>query len=167
MEPMTAINFAHHRQSNALIAIAPDTLFNFLDDHRNLAAHMTTQSRMMAGGSMRFDFDPEGGRAVGSRIRMGGRVFGIRLEASETVTERVPPLRKAWQTEGEPRLLVIGAYRMGFEIEPEGIGTRLRVFVDYDLPPWPWRLAGLLLGGFYAKWCTRSMVRAALDRFGG
>lgn len=151
----------------AIVPALPEVLFDFLDDHRNLAAHMTGQSMLMAGGSMSFDFDSDGGHALGSRIRMDGRVLGLRLEASETVTERAPPLRKAWQTDGEPRLLVIGAYRMGFEIARHGTASRLRVFVDYDLPPWPWRLAGILLGGFYAKWCTHSMVRAALDRFGG
>lgn len=96
---------------------------------------------------------------------MNGRVLGFQLEVSEIVTEREPPHRKVWQTDGTPRLLVIGAYRMGFDIAAKGSGSRLRVFVEYDLPAWPWRLLGLIAGRFYARWCVRAMATDAARQF--
>lgn len=74
-----------------------------------------------------------GGRALGSKVRMQGRVLGMTLCLDEVVTERQPPLRKAWQTV-DAKLLVIGQYRLGFEISPNGNRSALRVFIDYDLP---------------------------------
>ena len=67
---------------------------------------------------------------------------------------------------GAPRLLVIGPYRMGFEVTPRGSGALLRVFIDYAVPtPWPERWLGRLFGGYYAHWCTQSMVDDAVRHF--
>jgi hypothetical protein len=126
---------------------------------------MMQSSAMMAGSSMNFAFDHGRGRMLGSRIGMSGKVLGLLLEVSEIVTEREPPRRKVWQTDGTPRLLVIGAYSMGFDIEPKGVGSRLRVFIEYDLPAWPWRLLGLIAGRFYARWCVGAMANGAARQF--
>ena len=96
---------------------------------------MEKPSLMMAGATMRVETDALKGRAVGSVIRITGRVLGVNLTVDEVVTERVPPLHKTWETRGEPRLLVIGSYRMGFTISPQGDRSRLVVFIDYQLPP--------------------------------
>ena len=37
-------------------------------------------------------------------------------------------------TRGEPRLLVIGAYRMGFTIAAQGERSRFVVFIDTSVP---------------------------------
>ena len=103
---------------------------------------------------------------VGSRIRLAGRVLGLALSVEETVVERTPPRRKAWETSGTPRLLVIGQYRMGFELLPQGNAAKLRVFIEYDLPQSaPDRWLGRLFGHSYAKWCTRRMVEDAIGHF--
>ena len=110
--------------------------------------------------------DAQHGRSVGSHIVLRGRVFGIELHLDEVVTTREPPLRKIWETVGEPRLLVIGPYRMGFDLMPEGTAAQLRVAIDYDLPAKGIsRLLGRLFGRTYAKWCTRQMVRDAQQSF--
>ena len=66
---------------------------------------------------------------------------------------------KAWETVAEPRLLVVGHYRMGFEVQPASGGSRVRVFIDYALPEagLP-RLLGILFANWYADWCTRMMA---------
>jgi Polyketide cyclase / dehydrase and lipid transport len=145
-----------------LVRASADELFDYVDDYARLSSHMNRSTWMMGGGRMETEVDPGGGRRVGSRIRMSGRVFGLLLSLEEVVTERVPPRRKVWETIGRPRLLVIGNYRMGFEIEPQGTGSTLRVFIDYALPGTPaaWWL-GRLFGRHYARWCTRRMVSDA------
>jgi len=98
---------------------------------------MGKPSMMMMGSRMSTDVDAAGGRAVGSRIRMHGRVLGLAISLEEVVVARQPPLRKSWETVGEPRLLIIARYRMGFEIAPKGTSSRLRVFIEFALPTTP------------------------------
>lgn len=147
------------------VAADPAALFEHLDDQERLASHMMQSSAMMVGSAMDFTFDQGRGRLLGSRIGMSGKVLGLVLEMNEIVTERDPPRRKLWETEGTPRLLVIGSYRMAFDISPGGLGSRLRVSIEYDLPAWPWRLLGLIAGRFYARWCVRAMANDAAREF--
>lgn len=110
--------------------------------------------------------DDGGGRAVGSHVRMSGKVMGMSLSLEEVVIQREPPLRKAWETI-DARLLVIDQYRLGFELEARGEVCGLRVFIDYN---WPQRalgrLAAALLAKSYARWCTQRMVEDAAKQFG-
>lgn len=157
--------YRHRIAEIVFVTVGPAVLFEYLDDHERLGAHMMQASPMMAGSSMTFTFDEGRGRRLGSHIVMRGAVLGILLEVSEVITERELPRCKAWETQGVPRLLVIGSYRMGFEIAPEATGSWLTVFIDYNLPGWPWRLLGLLMGHFYARWCVRSIARDAARTF--
>jgi hypothetical protein len=89
---------------------------------------------------------------------MGGVAFGLEVFVDEVVTEREPPHRKVWRTTGAPRLLVIDGYEMGFEITPEAIGSRLRVWIDYQpsargLGHWAPQL-----GDLYANWCVERIA---------
>lgn len=80
--------------AKARIAAEPQQVLDRLDDQAKLAAHMTKSSAIMVGGRMTYDFDAEGGQAVGSHMRMGGSAFGLRILVDEVVTVREPPRRK-------------------------------------------------------------------------
>ena len=158
--------FARHAECAAVIAALPQDLFAYLDEHARLTRHMGRSSWRMGGGRMDVSVDAGKGQQVGSRIRLEGRIVGLLLHVETAVVEREPPLAKTWETVGEPRLLVIGRYRMGFRIDRSAAGTCLRVHVDYDLPRsgiphW----LGVLLGPWYARWCTRMMVSDAQGHF--
>lgn len=134
---------------------------------RGLSSHMNQSSSMMGGGRMFVELDEREGQAVGSHIRLSGRVFGIRLYLDEAVTRRDPPINKVWETVGVPRLLVIGAYAMGVQITPVNGGSRMRVFIDYELPNgWATYWLGLLFSRFYAKWCIDQMLKGTVESFG-
>ena len=154
-------------ESTALVHAPVDQVFAYLDDPNALAAHMSESSMMMMGSRMSIDVDADGGRVVGSKIRMQGRMMGIPLALEEVVTERQIPNRKVWQTIGTPKLLVIAQYRMGFELTPRGDASMLRVFIDYSLPataPGSW--LGRMFAGVYARWCTTQMADGAARHFG-
>jgi hypothetical protein len=156
-----------HHESAGRVYGSPADVFEFLDDHRRLSAHMTRASWMLAGSRMTIELDTQEGRALGSRISLGGRVLRIPLEVAEVVVEYAPPLSKRWRTVGSPKLLVIGSYEMGFTLTPgETDATTLRVFIDYTLPSHgiP-RFLGMLFSGVYARWCTTRMARDAAIRF--
>lgn len=155
-----------HFESTLELNAPADAVFTLLDDYSRLSAHMTQPSWMMAGSVMTLRFDASHGRALGAKISLQGRVLGIPLSVEEIVTERNPPLRKVWRTIGNPQLVVIGSYRMGFEITPGTPTSHLRVFIDYALPDgvishW----SGYLFGNFYARWCTQRMTNDAETHF--
>lgn len=155
-----------HYESAVHVAAPPAVVFSRLDDQAQLGEHMSKSSAMMGGGRMTFDFDEGRGREVGSHIRLGGEAFGLKLLVDEVVTERDPPRRKVWKTVGAPRLLVIAAYEMGFEISTDGLGSRLKVWIDYDLPPTVMgAVAGPALAPMYARWCVERMTSDAKAHF--
>lgn len=150
----------HHYEASDHVAATPADVFDRLDDQTRLGEHMVKPSAMMGGGKMTFTFDEGRGQAVGSHIRMGGEAFGLKLAVDEVVTERQPPSRKVWKTVGATDLLVIDQYEMGFGLEPEGPGSRLRVWIDYTLPPNAVAaFASAPLAAIYAHWCVDRMVQ--------
>ena len=159
-------SFPFHHEGSGLAKAPVELVFAFLDDPKALAAHMGESSMMMLGSRMSIDVDAGGGRMIGSKIRMQGRMLGIRLSLEEVITERQVPAMKVWETIGTPELLVISHYRMGFELTRNGASSLVRVFIDYSLPinaPGSW--LGHLLGAVYARWCTRQMVMGAARHF--
>ena len=166
-QPDLTLNaLSRHDESEADVLASPDQVFALVDDHARLSAHMSRPSWRMGGDRMETVFDAGNGQRVGSHIRMNARVLGLQLALDEVVTEREPPIRKAWETVGSPRLVVIGAYRMGFDVAARGSGSLLRVFIDYTLPDkWPARWLGRLFARYYAHWCTQSMVNDAVRQF--
>src|SRR5262249_15168566 len=107
------------------------------------------------------------GRAVGSRIRLAGRMLGIDLHVEAAVIAREPSKWKSWETVGEPRLLVIGHYRMSVRIEPRGDSSNVTIGIDYRLPTdRPMRWLGRLFGPMYARWCVQQMARDLVNEFG-
>jgi hypothetical protein len=163
---MTLIRtFAFHHETRMTLHTSAGSAFEYLDDFRKLSMHMERGSAMMLGARMGISADDGGGRAVGSHVRMGGKVLGVRLALEEVVTDREPPTRKAWETV-DARLLVIGQYRLGFDLEPRAASCELRVFIDYD---WPssriGRLAAAVFATRYAHWCTTRMADDAAMHF--
>jgi hypothetical protein len=157
--------FPFHHETKSTLHTSAQRAFDFLDDFSKLSAHMERPSAMMLGSRMEIATDEGGGRAVGSRVRLSGQVLGIRLSLEEVVVERQPPTRKAWDTV-QARLLVIGQYRLGFELTPRNEHCDLRVFIDYDWPRGAFsRCIAALLAKRYARWCTERMANDAAEHF--
>jgi len=151
-------------EESAVVAASADEVFAFVDDHARFSAHMAQSSWMMGGSRLRVELDGGRGQAVGSHIRMRGRVLGIDLFLDEVITERDPPRHKAWRTVGDVNLLVIGHYAMRLDLTPQAAGSHIEVGIDWDLPArTPW--IGRLLGKPYARWCVRQMLAGILRAF--
>lgn len=159
-------SFPLHHESSGLANAPVEQVFAFLDDPQALAAHMGESSMMMLGSRMSITVEAGGGRVIGSKVRMRGRMVGIRLSLEEVITKRQVPATKVWETIGTPELLVISHYRMGFELTRNGASSLVRVYIDYSLPikpPGSW--LGYWLGAVYARWCTRQMVMGVARHF--
>jgi len=148
------------------VAASPAAIFARLDDQTHLAEHMERPSAMMGGGRMTYEFDAARGRAVGSHIKMGGTAFGISVSVDEVVVEREPPSRKAWKTVRPTRLIIMSAYEMGFEIRAGEPGSRLRVWIRYELPEGVFgRWLAAPLAALYARWCVDRVATDAAGHF--
>jgi hypothetical protein len=158
--------FPNHHEDIVSVQASPEAVFAFVDDHSKLSSHMGKRAWMMGGGAMVLTTDAMHGQAVGSKLELAGSAWGLRLRVAELVTVREPPWRKVWETIGTPRLLVIGPYRMGVEVERRDAMTQLRVFIDYALPAAGFgRWLGRRLARRYASWCTSAMARDAAAHF--
>ena len=155
-----------HYEESALIMADPKAVFAYADDHENLSSHMTKSSWMMGGGKMENHVDEGRFQKIGSHLQMRGDIFGIKLFLDEAVTQYNPPFCKEWQTLGNINLIVINHYKLGFEIIADKNNSRLRVFIDYELPKsTKTHLLGILFGELYAKWCVRQMINGAINEF--
>lgn len=115
---------------------------------------------------METKVDAQKGQKVGAHIKMSGRVLGINLFLDEVITKYEPPTLKVWETVGDPKLLVIGPYQMGFEVEPQSETSRIKVFINYCLPmSAKTRWLGYLFGSMYAKWCVQQMLVTVKEHF--
>jgi hypothetical protein len=98
-------------------------------------------------------------------LRRGGQLPGLPLRVDEIIDTYEPGRKKSWRSVGVPRLLVLGRYRMGFEVCPRADETDVLVYVEWDpLPGW----RGALLRGAarrYAAWFVDSAVRGAQGAF--
>lgn len=153
-------------EESAFIPAPADDVFAYVDDFARLSAHMTKRSWIMLGSSMNVELDAGQGSSIGSKIRMSGRLLGLPLALEEVVIDRHPPRNKSWMTTGAPNLIVIANYRMGFEVTSLGTEARLRVYIEYSLPPRPpgsW--LGRMLGRSYARWCVRRMISDTVRHF--
>ena len=157
--------FRRHDECTVFVAGFPEEVFAFADDHSRFSAHMSASSWMMLGSKMTTATDAERGQEVGSHITMTGNVLGFQLSLDEIVVERIPPWEKAWKTVGTPRLLVIGAYCMGFRVLRHDRGSAFTVFIDYEMPA-QLRWLGILFGAMYARWCVRQMAIGVERHFG-
>lgn len=154
----------YHYQNNIFILASPEKIFNYIDDHNNLSAHMQKSSWLMGGSKMSIELDKGKGKNIGSHIKMNGKVFGISLFLDEEIIQYNPPNEKSWKTVGDIRLLVIGHYILGFSIRSESNGSKLTVFIDYEMPSKNYWL-GYLFGNMYAKWCVNRMLKDTAQHF--
>ncbi|ESQ88008.1 polyketide cyclase [Asticcacaulis sp. AC460] len=159
-------SYGHSREASVDVAATPDLVFAHMDDQSKLGSHMEKPSMMMMGGRMTYEFDAAKGQAVGSVIKMGGGFLGVKLSVEEVITVHDPPRRKVWETCGQSQILIIGAYRMGFEITPAKGGSHLRVFIDYNhLTTFFGGILSLCFASIYARWCVSQMASDARRAF--
>ena len=145
----------------ALINASPEQVFAYVDDIRNLARHMSESPSMpMMGSKLKLEIVTPEPTGVGATYRYTGKMLGLVLDFSETVTTYVAGREKIWRTIGEPKLLIMRGYGMRVLVVPVTPATaNLTISIDYELPASGfWRSAGLLLAPVYSRWCLTSMV---------
>jgi hypothetical protein len=145
----------------AEIRAPAEDVFAYVDDIRNVGWHMTERSSMaMMGSRLKLEILSEQPTGLGATYRYSGKMMGLSLGFSESVTRYIPNREKVWRTIGEPRLLIMSSYEKRLAVEPlSAASSRLTISIAYELPRSAfWRILGRLLAGPYSRWCLRQMV---------
>lgn len=163
---MNLRSYSRHAESSGVVPASPERVFAYIDDPTRVLAHVTQSSWRLAGSQLEEEIDLGRGQIVGSHVRLSGHIAGQDLSVETQVVEREVPSRKAWETLGEPHLLLIANYRVTVEIASAGSDSRLRVAMDYDLPESsPVRALARMLGDSYARWHTRMVLENVQRHF--
>ncbi len=144
------------------INASPERVFRYLDNMQSVGEHMMKSSMPLMGGKLKLERLSSNPTGVSATYRYRGRVLFLPIDFSETVIEWVETKRKIWKTIGTPKLIILGNYEMGFELEQTQEGTKAHLWIDYEIPrPWFGRILGMLLADWYSRWCLRMMGSGA------
>lgn len=75
MERLVVNMLPSHYESSAIIRAPADRVFEFVDNHAAMSAHMGRHSWRMGWNRMDMKLDESQGKSVGSHIRLGGIYF--------------------------------------------------------------------------------------------
>lgn len=142
-----------------LIQASQQKVFAQMDDFSKTGMHMGESSMMMMGSKLKLEQLSPSTTGVGATYRWYGKIIGLAMDFTETVTEWQPPERKEWETIGKAKIIIMSWYRMWFEIGPGEHGTMVRLSISY-LPPenWFFKILSFLFVKFYCNWCLKNML---------
>lgn len=135
------------------------TVFAFMDDLAKTGMHMSERSMMMMGSKLTLQDISKSGTGIGSTFRWYGKMMGMKMDFTETVTEWNPAKSKKWETIGNPRLIIFSWYQMGFDLHAIGNETKATLWIKYKRPQgWFYYILSVLFAGWYCRWCIGNML---------
>ncbi|MCL5985366.1 MAG: SRPBCC family protein [Actinobacteria bacterium] len=144
------------------IKASADVVFAYVDDIHNTGWHMMKSSMPLMGSKLNLEILSQNPTGAGATYRCYGKVLGLTIDFTETVIKWIPGKERVWRTIGKPKIIIMKNYEMWFTIEPIGSETRLTFGITYDLPrSLFWKMIGLLLAGWYSRWCLENMCSDA------
>jgi len=120
-----AISKPWHFEKSIDIHASPAEVFAYVDDIHHTGFHMEKSSMPMMGGKMQVEILSRNTRGLGASYRWTGGVLGMPIDFSETVVNWVKGKERVWRTIGDPKIIIMGHYEMGFSLTPIPSGTRL------------------------------------------
>jgi len=142
-----------------LIHSTPQKVFQQMDDFSKTGMHMSESSMMMMGSKLQLVQLSENSTGVGASYRWYGKMLGMIMDFSETVTRWEQNKLKEWEIMGNAKIIIMSWYRMWFEISPSEKGTFARISISY-LPPkeWYYKILSFLFARWYCNWCLSNML---------
>jgi hypothetical protein len=147
------------KSKNVLIHSTPEKIFQQMDDFSKTGMHMSESSMMMMGSKLILEQLSTNSSGIGSKYRWYGKMMGMKMDFSETVTKWQPDELKEWETIGEAKIIIMSWYRMWVEISPADNGAIAKISISY-LPPkeWYYKILSFLFAKWYCNWCLNNML---------
>ncbi len=147
------------KTKNILIHSTVDKVFAQMDDFSKTGMHMSESSMMMMGSKLKLEQLSSNPTGVGAKYRWYGKMMGMIMDFSETVTKWQPPKLKEWETIGDAKMIIMSWYRMWFEITPAENGTIVKISISYLLPKlWYYKILLFFFARWYCNWCLNNML---------
>ncbi len=146
-------------KKEVLIRAPCEKVFAFMDDLAKTGMHMSGRSMMMMGSKLKIEQLPGPEKGVGATFRWKGKVLGLPIDFTETVTHWKENEEKVWETIGSPQMIILGWYRMRLTTEPNENGTLASLEIQY-MPPkgFFYNLLSAVSARRYADWCLSKML---------
>ena len=122
------------KTKNILIHSTLEKVFAQMDDFSKTGMHMSESSMMMMGSKLKLEQLSNNAAGVGASYRWYGKIMGMTMDFSETVTKWQPPKLNEWETVGEAKIIIMSWYRMWFEISPAENVTIAKLSISYLTP---------------------------------
>ena len=147
------------KSKSILIHSTPAKVFAQMDDFSKTGMHMTESSMMMMGSKLTLEQLSTNATGVGASYRWYGKMMGMTMDFSETVTKWVQDKLKEWEIIGDAKIIIMSWYRMWFEISSTENGTLATISISY-LPPkeWYYKILSFLFANWYCNWCLNNML---------
>ncbi|MEO5562335.1 MAG: SRPBCC family protein [Chitinophagaceae bacterium] len=147
------------KTKNIFIHSTPEKVFAQMDDFSKTGMHMRENSMMMMGSKLKLEQLSTNAGGVGASSRWYGKMIGMTMDFSETVTKWQPSKLKEWETIDEAKMIIMSWYRMWFEIDPAENGTIVKLSISY-LPPkqWYFKILSFIFVKWYCNWCLNNML---------
>lgn len=137
----------------------PHSIFLFMDDLAKTGMHMTKRSMMMMGSKLTLEDLSKEGTGVGSTFRWNGKMMGMKMDFTETITEWIADKSKKWETIGDAKLIIFCWYQMGFDLQSKGNNTEATLWIKYKMPnEWYYKILSFLFAKWYCRWCLENML---------
>lgn len=130
-----------------------------MDDFSKTGMHMSESSMMMMGSKLTLQQLSTNTTGIGASYRWYGKMMGMTMDFSESVTKWQQNKLKEWEIFGEAKIIIMAWYRMWFEISPTGNGTLAKISISY-LPPkeWYFKILSFFFANWYCNWCLNNML---------
>ena len=142
-----------------LIHSTPEKVFQQMADFSKTGMHMSESSMMMMGSKLKLEQLSPNPTGIGASYRWYGKMMGMTMDFSETVTKWEQNKLKEWEIVGDAKIIIMSWYRMWFEISPSENGTNAKISISY-LPPkeWYYKILSFFFAKWYCNWCLNNML---------
>ena len=141
---------------------SPEKVFQTLDDLGVTGMHMTQSSAMMMGSKLQIEFLTKSHTGLGSTYRWTGRMVGMKMDFTVTVTKWIKGIEKTWETIGESKMIIYSWYRMHLLLTKKDNTTAAELSIAYEKPKgWFAKLISFLFADWYCNWCLKNMLTDA------
>ena len=147
------------KSKSVRIHSTPEKVFSHMDDFSKTGMHMSESSMMMMGSKLKLEQLSPNPTGIGASYRWYGKMMGMTMDFSETVTKWEQNKLKEWEIVGDAKIIIMSWYRMWFEISPSENGTNAKISISY-LPPkeWYYKILSFFFAKWYCNWCLNNML---------
>lgn len=147
------------KTKSIIINSSLEIVFQQMDDFSKTGMHMNESSMMMMGSKLKLEQLSKNSSGVGAKYRWYGKMAGMIIYFTTTVTKWQAPLLKEWETIGVAKIIIMSWYRMWFELNPTDNRTVAKLSISY-LPPkqWFYKFLSFLFANMYCNWCLKNML---------